>query len=125
MSWAAVFWSLYGVGSTLFVVYLFRLGKSVVSHRDELSKEEIERHLRTAIGDTAQLAAFTVPVESREPGSTAPGRLHVKRIFQPDDAYFAVQGERDGATCVINLPLGLLAGETNASPRTRQGARNR
>ena len=124
MSWAVVFWSLYGVGSTLFVVYLFRLGKSVVSHRDKLTEDEIGRHLRAAIDDTAQLAAFSVPAESREPGSKPSGRLHVERIFHPNDDYVSVQGVRDGATCVINFPVGLLSGEPDASPRPGRDVRD-
>ena len=123
MSWAAVFWILYGVGSTLFVVYLFRLGNSVVSPQDEFVEEQIERNKRLGIDDTAQLAAISLPVLSREPGNLSNSRLHVERIFQPDDDYLAVQGVRDGATCVINLPIGMLAGESDTSPRPGQGAR--
>ena len=123
MSWAAVFWILYGVGSTLFVVYLFRLGKSVVSHRDGLAGEEMERHQRMAIENTAQLAAFSAQAVSRDAGSTFPGRIHVERIFQPSDDYVAVQGVRDGATCVINLPVGMLSAELDASERAGRGAR--
>ena len=123
MSWAAVFWILYGVGSTLFVVYLFRLGNSVVSPQDEFVEEQIERNKRLGIDDTAQLAALSLPVLSQEPGNVPNGRLRVERIFQPDDDYLAVQGVRDGATCVINLPIGMLSAESDASPRPGQGAR--
>lgn len=122
MSWAAVFWILYGVGSTLFVIYLFRLGNSVVAHRDELPGEESGRPLQAGIDDTAQLAAFGPQNLPREPGSASTARLHVERIFQPNDDYVAVQGVRDGTTCVINLPVGMLATDPDASMRQGQGA---
>jgi len=117
MAWAAVFWILYGIGSTLFVVYLFRLGKSVVNDRDGLAGEEMKRQQRMAIENTMQLAAFSAQAVSREPG-----RIRVERIFQPSDDYVAVQGVRDGATCVINLPVGML--ESDASERAGRGARD-
>jgi len=123
MSWAAVFWILYGVGSTLFVVYLFRLGNSVVTNHDQFAGEEIARNQRGGIDDTAQLAAFSLQGVSRETGGVSSGRLHVERIFQPNDDYLAVQGVRNGATCVINLPLGMLGAESDASSRPGRGAR--
>lgn len=122
MAWAPVFWILYGVGSTLFVVYLFRLGKSVVNDRDGLAGEEMKKHQRMAIENTVQLAAFSAQAASRQPGSSLPGRIRVERIYQPSDDYVAVQGVRDGATCVINLPVGML--ESDASERAGRGARD-
>jgi hypothetical protein len=149
MSWAAVFWILYGVGSTLFVVYLFRLGNSVVSSRDQLVEDEFQRNQLARIDDTArlgesaqldhisrldpmsqlddtaQLAAIRAQVGPREPDSASAGRLHVERIFQPSDEYVAVQGVRNGATCVINLPVGLLSADSQPSFRAGRAGRER
>jgi len=105
MSWAAAFWIVYGVGSTLFVIYLFWVGKNVASNRKEL----IERELKLMRGDEAPASSFVASVPagdaesdtSRDPAS----RLRVQRIFQPDESHLAVQGTRNGATCVINLPI--------------------
>ncbi len=122
MSWAAVFWIVYGVGSTLFVVYLFKLGSSVASNRKELVRQEIERIRRGESGGAAEGAAVSTHIVSaaQKPGSAS--RLHVERIFQPNDDYVAVQGVRDGTTCVINLPIGMAVGmqaaTSEASTRT-------
>lgn len=123
MSWAAVFWILYGVGSTLFVVYLFKLGNSVASNRKELVQQEIERIRRGQTDDVAEPAAAARIVSCEQTPDSA-RRLHVERIFQPNDQYVAVQGVRDGSTCVINLPIGMAAGiladDSEASSRAEK-----
>lgn len=123
MSWAAAFWILYGVGSTLFVVYLFRLGNSVASNRDDLVRLHVGQMQQAEADEAPQMAATSAPVVFREADSASSSRLHVERIFQPGDNYVAVQGVRDGATCVINLPVGMLAAEPDMSLRARQAAR--
>lgn len=105
MSWAAVFWIIYGVGSTLFVIYLFRMGKNVAHNRKDLIRREFESmdggHATADTDFATSLAAADTTELAPDPVS----RLHVERIFQPDDHHVAVQGVRDGETCVINLPL--------------------
>ena len=122
MSWAAVFWILYGVGSTLFVVYLFKLGNSVASNRKELVRQEIERIRRGETDDVTEPVTASARIVSREQAPDSASRLHVKRIFQPNDQYVAVQGVRDGSTCVINLPIGMAVGIPTDDPETRSRA---
>jgi Arc/MetJ-type ribon-helix-helix transcriptional regulator len=123
MSWAAVFWILYGVGSTLFVVYLFRLGNSVVSNRDDLVRQHVAK-MQQAEADNAPETAVTVaPIVFREADSAPSSRLHVERIFQRSDDDVAVQGVRDGATRVVNLPVGMLTAEADMNPRAGRAAR--
>lgn len=123
MLWATVFWVLYGVGSTLFVVYLFKLGNSVASYRKELVRQEIEYIRREEIDD-AEPAVASARIVSREQTPGLASRLHVERIFQPNDQYVAVQGVRDGETCVINLPIdmavGMLAADSEGNSRVEK-----
>lgn len=46
MWWERFFWVVYGVGSTLFVFFLFKLGNTVASNREERIKHETERPQR-------------------------------------------------------------------------------
>ncbi len=46
MWWEQFFWVVYGVGSTLFVFFLFKLGNTVASNPEERIKHEIERPQR-------------------------------------------------------------------------------
>lgn len=106
MSWAAFFWILYGAGSTLFVVYLFKLGKSVASNRKQLIQEEIER-LRSGQSDGADvLLPLATGSLTRSFAGEDTQKLRVQNIFQPDDEHIAVQGVRNGVDCVINLSVG-------------------
>ena len=41
MRWEQFFWIVYGIGSTLFVFFLFRLGNAVAGNREESIKREI------------------------------------------------------------------------------------
>ena len=105
MSWAAVFWIIYGVGSTLFMIYLFRMGRNVAHNRKDLIRGEFESMAgEHATADTG-LASSLVKADTTASAPDPISRLHVERIFQPDDHHVAVQGVRDGETCVINLPL--------------------
>jgi hypothetical protein len=116
MSWAALFWIVYGVGSTLFVVYLFRLGKNVASNRKELVQQEIERMRNEEVGQVEPSAKRYAKLDSRETVSDPVNRVHVQRIFQPDTDHVSVQGVRAGMTCVINLPVGQACVGANTQP---------
>jgi hypothetical protein len=43
MRWEQFFWVVYGVGSTLFVFFLFKLGNAVASNRQETVERESEQ----------------------------------------------------------------------------------
>ena len=43
MWWEEFFWVVYGVGSTLFVLFLFRLGNAVASNRHESIEQQSAR----------------------------------------------------------------------------------
>ncbi|KPK35013.1 MAG: hypothetical protein AMJ66_02385 [Betaproteobacteria bacterium SG8_40] len=43
MRWEQFFWVVYGIGSTLFVFFLFKLGNAVAGDREESIKREIAR----------------------------------------------------------------------------------
>ena len=106
MSWAAFFWILYGAGSTAFVIYLFKLGKSVASNRKELIQQEIAR-LRSGNTDEADvLLPLVAGGLTRSFAGEDTQKLRVQNIFQPDEDHVADQGVRDGTNCVINLPVG-------------------
>jgi len=121
MSWAAFFWILYGAGSTLFVVYLFRLGKNVASNRKELIQEEIAR-LRSGHADEADLLRPLVAGSfTRSFAGEDTQKLRVQNIFQPDDEHIAVQGVRNGVNCVINLSVGNKENSANADSESRPG----
>ena len=116
MSWLAVFWIVYGVGSTLFVVCLFRLANTVASSRKELVRQEIERIRHEGASKTPEARAVISRAASPAPISEPANRLHVQRIFQLDDEHISVQAVRDGETCLINLPLGEAAGILATDP---------
>ena len=116
MPWVAVFWIVYGVGSTLFVICLFRLGNAVASSRKELVRQEIERIRYEGSGKTAEPGPNMSYVASPSPVSDPANRLHVQRIFQLDDQHISVQAVRDGETRLINLPLGQAAGIPATDP---------
>jgi len=119
MSWAAFFWILYGAGSTLFVIYLFRLGKSVASNRKELIQEEIER-LRSGQTDEADvLLPLVAGGLTRSFAGEETQKLRVQNIFQPDNDHIAVQGVRNGSNCVINLAVGQGGNAARADSETR------
>ena len=119
MSWAAFFWILYGAGSTLFVIYLFRLGKSVASNRKELIQEEIQR-LRSGQSDDADvLLPFVAGSVTRSFAGEETQKLRVQNVFQPDDGHIAVQGVRNGSNCVINLAVGQSDDAVRADSETR------
>jgi hypothetical protein len=105
MSWAAFFWILYGAGSTLFVIYLFKLGKNVASNRKELVQQEIQR-MRSRYSDEAGVLESLGSGVTRSFAGDDTQRLRVQHIYQPDGEHVAVQGVRDGEHCVINLPVG-------------------
>ena len=110
MIWALIFWAVYGVGSTLFVVYLIKVGRSVASNQKELIQQELQR-IRTEGADPAvSFAAEVAHAASRELASSQTSQLQVQRIYQPDSQHVVVQGVRDGSTCVVNLPIGSGAG---------------
>ena len=124
MIWALMFWTVYGVGSTLFVVYLFKVGRSVASNQKQLIQQELQR-IRTEGADPAvSFAAEVAHAASRELVSGHTSQLQVQRIYQPDSQHVVVQGVRDGSTCVVNLPIGSGAGvaavETRASRQVEE-----
>ena len=119
MSWVAVFWILYGVGSTLFVVYLFKLGQTVASNRKELVQQEIERIRNEGAATPTGFNKVNTRAASPESGTDHTNRLHFQRVYQPDEAHVAIQGEHDGATCVLNLPVGEAAGLAQPDPIAR------
>ncbi len=126
MSWVAFFWILYGAGSTLFVIYLFKLGNRVASNRKELVRQEIERFRNGQSDDTGLLDPATTHSSSEDTAEYGNDRLHIQRIYQPDAEHVAVQGVRDGATCVINLPVGKGDGTLRPHPeRCGSGAEKR
>lgn len=124
MIWALMFWTVYGVGSTLFVVYLFKVGSSVASNQKQLIQQELQR-MRTEGADPAvSFAAEVAHAASRGQVSGPTSQLQVQRIYQPDSQHVVVQGVRDGSTCVVNLPIGSGAGvaavETRASRQVEE-----
>lgn len=120
MSWAAFFWILYGAGSTLFVVYLFRLGKNVASNRKELVQQEIQR-MRSGYSDEAVVLAPLASGPIRSFAGDDTQRLRVQHIYQPDDDHVAVQGVREGEKCVINLPVRKDDGAARAGSESLSG----
>lgn len=110
MIWALIFWVVYGVGSTLFVVYLFKVGRSVASNEKELIRQELERIRAEGADPAVSFAAEVAHAASRELVSGHTSQLQVQRVYQPDSQHVVVQGVRDGSTCVVNLPIGLGAG---------------
>lgn len=121
MSWAAFFWILYGAGSTLFVVYLFRLGKSVASNRKELIQQEIARLRSGQIDETDVLKPLVGGSLTRSFAGEDTQKLRVQNIYQPDDEHIAVQGVRNGANCVINLCVGKNDMPAHAEIESRPG----
>ncbi|MGD2141026.1 MAG: hypothetical protein PVH25_11550 [Burkholderiales bacterium] len=118
MWWAVAFWIVYGVGSTFFVVYLFRLGRPVATNVGEPVHQEIER-IRQSESCTPEPpipgnAHFSFCQSQQDPAE----RLHVERIYHPDAQYVAVQGVRNGTTCVINLPVGKAVDMLATEPQT-------
>ena len=122
MSWAALFWIVYGVGSTLFVLYLFRLGKNVGSNRKELIQQEIERIRTEEVKHSDTPVTNATRFVAAEKVSNHTDRMHVQRIFQPDTDHVSVQGMRDGMTCVINLPVGPACAAVHARSDLRPQA---
>ncbi len=110
MIWALIFWAVYGVGSLLFVVYLFRVGRRVASNEKQLIEQELERMRAEGADPAVSFAAEVAHAASREQVYGHTSRLQVNRIFQADNAHVVVQGMRDGNPCVVNLPIGLGAG---------------
>jgi hypothetical protein len=106
MSWAAIFWILYGAGSSLFVIYLFKLGKNVASNRKELVREEIQRLRSGQSDETGTVEPVVAGKLTQSVAGDDPTRLHVQQIYQPDSDHVAVQVVRDGANRVINLRVG-------------------
>ena len=106
MSWTAFFWILYGAGSTLFVIYLFRLGKSVASNKKELIQEEIQR-MRTGQSDEVEMLHLVVAggLTQSVAGDDAK-RSYDQHIHQPDSDYVAVQSARSGENCLSDIPVG-------------------
>ena len=125
MSWAAFFWILYGAGSTLFVIYLFKLGKNVASNRKELIQEEIHRLRSGQSGEAGMLDPVVADkLTSSVAGNDAP-RLQVQHIYQPDSDHVAVQVVRDGASRVINLRVGQGDSDTHADSERLSGTEKR
>lgn len=117
MIWALIFWAVYGVGSTLFVVYLFKVGRSAASNEKELIRQELARMRAEGADPAVSFAAEVAHAASRELVSGNTSQLQVQRIYQPDSQHVVVQGVRDGNTCVVNLPIGLGAGVAAAETR--------
>ena len=114
MWWAAVFWILYGVGSTLFVIYLFKLGKSVASNRRDLVEQKIVR-LRTAGSARAeQSGPGWAGGETAESAPDHTKRLHVQRMFLHDDAGIAMRAVRSETACPNDLRIGQAVGMLHA-----------
>ncbi|UCD67802.1 MAG: hypothetical protein JSW48_13405 [Betaproteobacteria bacterium] len=118
MNWALIFWAVYGVGSILFVVYLFRVGKSVASNQKEIIQRELRRIRAEGADPAVCFAAEVAHAASRGSASDQATQLQVQRIYQPDDQHVVVEGVRDGSTCIVNLPIGLGAGV--AAVQTRE-----
>ena len=117
MIWALIFWVVYGVGSILFVVYLFKVGTSVASNQKQLIQQELQRIRAEGADPAVSFAAEVAHAASRGLVSGQSSQLQVQRIYQPDSQHVVVQGVRDGNTCVINLPIGLGAGVAAAEMR--------
>lgn len=118
MIWALMFWTVYGVGSTLFVVYLFKVGRSVASNQKQLIQQELQRIRNEGADPAVSFAAEVAHAASRELVDGNTSQLEVQRIFRPDDQHVVVQGVRDGSTCVVNLPIGLGPGVAAVETRT-------
>ena len=119
MSWVAVFWILYGVGSTLFVVYLFKLGQTVASNRKELVQQEIERIRNEGAATPTGFNKGNRRAGSAEPETDHTNRLHFQRVYRPDEAHVSIQSEGDGATCALNLPVQQTAALAHPDPNAR------
>lgn len=59
MLWALVFWIVYGVGSTLFVVYLFKLARSVAVGQADKGQGTPPSTATDQAGSTTQTGAQT------------------------------------------------------------------
>ena len=110
MIWALIFWAVYGVGSVLFVIYLFKVGRSVASNQKQLIQQELQRIRAEGADPAVSFAAEVAHAASREMVAAQTRPLQVQRIYQADSQHVVVQGVRDGSTCVVNLPIGLGAG---------------
>ncbi|HUU71969.1 MAG TPA: hypothetical protein VMW70_05035 [Burkholderiales bacterium] len=77
MWWTAVFWIVYGVGSTLFVFYLFKLGNSVANGR----KMPVEKNVKGLHGAGSDMAMETPAVAGAPLDYTR--RPHVLRAQTP------------------------------------------
>ena len=66
---------------------------------------EIERIRTGGVEDAGASVSETVLSGAPVAKTGAGSRLHIQRVFQPSDEYVSVQGVRNGATCVINLPV--------------------
>lgn len=97
MSWAVVFWVLYGVGSTLFVFYLFRVGSAVASSQNALVKQEIERIRREGLSEPLRPAPAVAGTRPSEGNSDLLDRMQIEHIFQPEGEHVAAQGLRNAA----------------------------
>lgn len=117
MIWALIFWVVYGVGSILFVVYLFKVGRSVASNQKQLIQQELQRMRAEGADPAVSFAAEVAHAASRGLVSGHSSQLQVQRIYQADSQHVVVEGVRDGNTCVVNLPIGLGAGAAAAEMR--------
>lgn len=118
VSWVALFWILYGVGSTVFVIYLFKLGRTVASNRRELVEQEIQS-IRSEKLDEAEPGLKNGQTGfADETTVNQKVQLKVQRIFRPDSDHVAVQGVLNGASRVVNLPIGQHTSVSLADSRT-------
>lgn len=100
MWWQEFFWIVYGVGSTLFVFFLFKLGNAVANNHQESIKQDIEQpqssnRARTVVGHG---------VTSRSPD-------HSERV--PDQRAARARKAKVGeavATVEANNEIGLATG---------------
>lgn len=117
MWWQEFFWIVYGVGSTLFVFFLFKLGNAVANNRQEPIKQEIEQpqssnRVRTVVGRG---------VTGRSPDHAE--RVSVQRAARASEAKVGEAVAAVEATNEIGLATGGFHAGSGLHRQTERGRR--
>ncbi len=74
---ALIFWAFYGVGSTLLVIYLFRVGINIASNQKQVLFQELQRIRSEGSDPAVSFAAEVAHAASRKRASGNTSRLEV------------------------------------------------
>ena len=117
MWWQEFFWIVYGVGSTLFVFFLFKLGNAVANNRQEPIQQEIEQpqssnRVRAVVGRG---------VTGRSPDHTE--RVSVQRAARASEANVGEAAASVETINEIGLAPGGLHTDSGVHRQTERGRR--